>query len=177
MPSAAYTAKHPKERRLLPSMVETEEMMTRTGSSRAGTSPTLLRRRTPLSVVVAGGDDEFRDLVKGHLGAGVRVVGDAATLDEAVMLASRLHPDVVLLDTALSVDGTEVARRIKADHAQTKVVLLTSGDPAASGGSGREGVDDRLIHADALLPKKKVVGDILAERGRPRRGPRKRPRR
>jgi CheY-like chemotaxis protein len=148
--------------------------MTRTGSSRTATSATPLRRQAPLSVLIAGGDDEFRSLVRQHLGAGVHIVADAVTLDEAVSLASRLHPDVVLLDTALSADGPDAVRRIKADHAQTKVVLLTSGDGIPADGATRPGVEDPSSHPDALLPKKKLVGEMLSQRGRSGRRPRKR---
>lgn len=59
-------------------------------------------------------------------------VGDG---DEAVRLAKRLHPDVVLMDIAMPlIGGPEAARRIKADRAETKVVLLTSGDEKTAPG-------------------------------------------
>src|SRR5215213_8870074 len=86
-------------------------------------------RRARVSVLVAGGDGDFRKMVKRHLTGGVRVIGDAADADQAVILARQLHPDVVLLDMALPlIGGREAARRIKAECAETKVVLLTAGE-------------------------------------------------
>ena len=118
------------------------------------------------SVLIADGDDYFRDLLRRHLGSAVVVVGDADDGDEAVRLAKRLRPDVVLMDMAMPViGGPEAARRIKADRAETKVVLLTSatGDREllGDGGSG-----SGTCPADAVLPREKVRVGILSQLGR-----------
>jgi DNA-binding NarL/FixJ family response regulator len=59
--------------------------------------------------------------------ADMEVVGVAAGGFEAVDLARRHNPDVVLMDLSMpEVDGTEATRRIVAERAATRVVALTS---------------------------------------------------
>jgi DNA-binding NarL/FixJ family response regulator len=59
---------------------------------------------------------------------GVEVVGAAHDGSEAVELADRLRPDVVLMDLSMPVlDGIEATRRIVAAHdGEVRVVVLTS---------------------------------------------------
>src|SRR5437660_12896382 len=52
------------------------------------------REEARFSVLIADGDEEFRELVRRHLGPSVIVIGDACDGDEAVWLAKRLRPDV-----------------------------------------------------------------------------------
>jgi len=59
----------------------------------------------------------------------VEVVGDADSGQEAVRLAERLAPDVVLMDLRMpGVDGTTATRRILAARPATRVVVLTTFD-------------------------------------------------
>jgi len=111
-----------------------------------------------LSVLIAHADGDVRRLIKGHLGRAVRVVGDACDGEEAVWMARALRPDVVLLDMVLPlVAGPEAARRIKADRAQTKVVLLTSDGDGHMGLGGATGAQAVFPYADALLPKDAIL--------------------
>jgi CheY-like chemotaxis protein len=115
-----------------------------------------------MSLLIADGDVVFRELVRRSLGRGIVVVGDAGDGNEVVLMARRLRPDVVLMDVAMpTIDGPEAARLIKADRAETKVVLLTS---------GRE--PRELRHADAHLPKGAVRVGMLAETRRSGEGAR-----
>jgi len=59
---------------------------------------------------------------------GIDVVGTASSGDEGVELASRLHPDVVMMDLSMpgGLDGVEATRRIVAAGTRTRVVVLTS---------------------------------------------------
>lgn len=58
---------------------------------------------------------------------GIRVVGEAGDGAEAVATASALSPQVVLMDLVMPVmDGVEATKRIKAAHADTQVLVLTS---------------------------------------------------
>jgi len=62
-----------------------------------------------------------------ELEPGIQVVGGAGTMQAAVAEASRLRPDVVLMDVRLpDGDGIEACRRIKAQLPQVRVLFLTS---------------------------------------------------
>lgn len=58
--------------------------------------------------------------------AGLRVVGEAATGQDAIQVARRLKPDLVLLDITLpDLSGLEVLARIKQTRPECKVVIQT----------------------------------------------------
>lgn len=63
-------------------------------------------------------------------GAGVEVVGEAATGEEAITLARHLHPDVVLCDLRLGegIDGVETTRALRGLEPAPAVVILTTFD-------------------------------------------------
>ena len=84
-----------------------------------------------LRVLVA--DDQA--LVRGSLcvlvdtAPGLRTVGEAGTGAEAVELAGRERPDVVLMDVRMpEMDGIEATRRICADLDDVRVLILTTFD-------------------------------------------------
>jgi DNA-binding NarL/FixJ family response regulator len=57
---------------------------------------------------------------------GFDIVGEAGDGDEAVRLAEKLEPDVVLMDVTMpGVDGVEATRQIKGTMPQIRVVMLT----------------------------------------------------
>jgi DNA-binding NarL/FixJ family response regulator len=68
----------------------------------------------------------FRVLLQSEYG--ITIAGEATTGDEAVDLAHRTHPDVVLVDAHLpGLDAVETTRQITL-LPQTRVVILASGD-------------------------------------------------
>ncbi|WP_021598183.1 MULTISPECIES: response regulator [Actinomadura] len=84
-----------------------------------------------LSVLVA--DDQallrgsFRVLI--DTAPGLRTVGEAGDGAEAVALAERERPDVVLMDVRMpEMDGIEATRRICADLPDVRVLILTTFD-------------------------------------------------
>jgi DNA-binding NarL/FixJ family response regulator len=84
-----------------------------------------------VSVLIA--DDQglvragFRKLLEAE--PGLRVVAEAADGVEAVALARRLQPDIVLMDIRMPrLDGLEATRRLLDGPTRTRVVMLTTFD-------------------------------------------------
>ena len=62
----------------------------------------------------------------------LEVVGEAENGEEAVRLAQRLHPDVVLMDLRMPVvDGVEATNRIKEEDPGANILVLTTYDSDA----------------------------------------------
>ena len=58
--------------------------------------------------------------------AGFDVIGEARDGMEAITLADRLQPDVILMDVTMpNCDGVEACRQVKATGNPTKIVMLT----------------------------------------------------
>ncbi len=94
--------------------------------------------------------------------ADIEIVGQAGNGREAVELAHRLRPDVVVMDVSMPVmSGDEATRRIKQDLSQTRVVALSMHDNAAVAEKMRR------AGAAAYLLKTAPAEDLLAAiRGR-----------
>jgi DNA-binding NarL/FixJ family response regulator len=82
-----------------------------------------------IRVLVADDQRVVREGLSTLLGllAGVEVVGAAADGDEALALAIRLRPDVVLMDLRMPhCDGVEATRRLREHDAGINVLVLTT---------------------------------------------------
>ena len=84
-----------------------------------------------LRVVVADDHPLFLDGVRGLVAAaaGLQVVGTAATGDELVAVVSRADPDIVVTDLRMpGLPVVEAIRRLRAEHAQCSILVLTMHD-------------------------------------------------
>ncbi|HLK74760.1 MAG TPA: response regulator transcription factor [Streptosporangiaceae bacterium] len=83
----------------------------------------------PVTVVVADDQAAVREGLVLLLGTlpGITVVGEAEDGAAAVESVAASDPQVVLMDLNMpSLNGVEATRRIRADHPQTQVVVLTT---------------------------------------------------
>ncbi len=84
---------------------------------------------TPIRILIADDHEVVRQGLRVGLGVDpeLEVVGEAADGAEAVRLAHRLHPDVVLMDLLMpEMDGIAATEVIRRELPDTEVVALTS---------------------------------------------------
>ena len=82
----------------------------------------------PIRILIADDHLLFRDGLHGLLDAmpDTEVVGEAATGDEAVALATSLQPDVILMDIKMpGLNGIAATREILAANPQIGILILT----------------------------------------------------
>jgi PAS domain S-box-containing protein len=92
------------------------------------------------SVVLVDDSSEVRALVRRRLhSAGFDVVAEGGDGDEAILLAHRHEPDLLLLDTSMPrVDGIEALPAILALSPETKVVMFTGFEERGLAARARE---------------------------------------
>ena len=81
-----------------------------------------------ISVVLADDHVVVRAGLKAVLGSAkdIQVIGEAKNGEEAVAMAERLKPNVLVMDLSMPVmDGTAATRAIQSKHLDTKVLVLT----------------------------------------------------
>lgn len=119
-------------------------------------------------ILVADDHEEMRKMIV-HLLKGqfevLAAVGDGPAFLDAV---DRLKPDLCIVDISMpTMSGIEVAQRIKATNAHTKIVFLTLHDDsdfrAAALAAGAEGYVAKGRMGGDLLP---AIEAALAGRGR-----------
>lgn len=94
----------------------------------------------------------------------IKVVGEAEDGDEAVRLALRLKPDVVVMDLAMPVmDGATATARIREVLPETRVLILTSfgtsADLSRALAAGATGALNKDSGNDELLTSIRTVAD------------------
>ena len=83
-----------------------------------------------MKILIADDHALFRDSLRSLLEAhGLEVLGEARNGREAVELAKKLKPEVVLMDLSMpEMDGLSATKLISADQPEVKVVVLTASD-------------------------------------------------
>ncbi|HET9212970.1 MAG TPA: response regulator transcription factor [Thermoanaerobaculia bacterium] len=83
-----------------------------------------------MKIVIADDHALFRDSLRSLLEAhGLEVLGEAKNGREAVELARKLKPEVILMDLSMpEMDGLAATKLISADQPEVKVVILTASD-------------------------------------------------
>jgi len=86
-----------------------------------------------MKIVIADDHALFRDSLRSLVESrGIEVVGEASNGNQAIELARRLQPDVVLMDLAMpEMSGLEATRLLAAELPAVKVVVLTASDDDA----------------------------------------------
>jgi len=84
-----------------------------------------------IRIMLADDHQILRDGIRRGFDAadGVEVVGEAENGEEAIEVAARTRPDIVVMDLSMPVlDGVAATKRIRTDMPDTKVVVLTMHD-------------------------------------------------
>ena len=121
--------------------------------------PTRAKKAKPLRVLIADDHRLFAEALEAILATDERieVVGQAGDGSEAVELARRLGPDVVLMDVSMPVlDGFEATREIRSGSEDVRVLMLT-------GSNSRADVDrSRAAGASGYVTKDRIASELVA---------------
>jgi two-component system, NarL family, invasion response regulator UvrY len=99
-----------------------------TAPGTAATTPAA-EPKAAVGVLIVDDQPPFRSVARTLVSmiAGWRVVGEAATGEEAVSAAAQVRPDLILMDINLpGINGIEATRRILADRPEVKVALVST---------------------------------------------------
>ncbi len=121
--------------------------------------PRRAKKPEPLRVLIADDHRLFAEALEAILASDERieVVGQASDGSEAVELARKLGPDVVLMDVSMpGVDGFEATREIRAGGGGVRVLMLT-------GSNSRADVDrSRNAGASGYVTKDRIASELVA---------------
>jgi DNA-binding NarL/FixJ family response regulator len=111
-----------------------------------------------ISVLIADDHRLFREALRVVLERECDVVGEAASGEEAIALAARMRPNIVLLDVGMpGVGGLNAAHRLAKEAPSSKVVILSQHDD-------EEYVIEAMVDAGAAgyLVKTDAAAELLS---------------
>lgn len=111
-----------------PHLPASSSFSTQTASHAQRGEPLALQRNATARVLLVDDHTLVRQGIRDLLASDdrIRVVGEASTCEEALMLAANLAPDVVITDINLpAINGIETTKRFKALHPQLAVIGLS----------------------------------------------------
>ena len=124
------------------------------------------RQAPALTVLLVDDHRMFREAVRRRLEQehGIVVVGEASTGQEALALCRRLSPRVVILDIRLpDISGVEVAKQLKQELPELKILILTGYDyEQYVKALVRIGVNGYVLKGDSLDRLVEAVGDVAS---------------
>ena len=121
--------------------------------------PRRAKKPEALRVLIADDHRLFAEALEAILASDERieVVGRASDGSQAVELARKLGPDVVLMDVSMpGLDGFEATREIRAEGGGVRVLMLT-------GSNSRADVDrSRNAGASGYVTKDRIASELVA---------------
>ena len=121
---------------------------------------------TAVPVLIVDDQAPFRGAARAVVGATkeFRIVGEAETGEEAVDLASELHPALVLMDINMpGIDGIEATRQITAADPDVLVILVSTYAAADLAADARSCGAGAYVHKEELAPR--VLRELWANGG------------
>ena len=122
-------------------------------------------RKRNVTVLIVEDDAVLREFLRTALADEFDVV-DAGTGEEAVELARRLRPDVVILDVMLpGVSGLDIVREIRADRElrDTPVLVMTAFSDIDPSEAEAAGADKFLSKPFDLLELTETVRELIGQ--------------
>jgi len=123
-----------------------------------------------LTIVVVDDSAEYREIVRYLLApaSDMRIVGEAADGEEALAVAHRERPDLVVTDLIMPrLNGIELTRHIRQELPETRIILMSSYPEDTyrlmASDSGADVFVSKAVLHNALLP---AIRDLTARRGR-----------
>jgi DNA-binding NarL/FixJ family response regulator len=123
----------------------------------------------PVTIVVADDEAQYREFVRFLIASAqdiMIVVGEAADGEEALAVARRERPDIVITDLMMPrLSGIDLTKRIRHELPQTRVILMSSFTEDAyrlmASDSGADVFVSKQAMFDNLLP---AIRDVIRRR-------------
>jgi DNA-binding NarL/FixJ family response regulator len=95
---------------------------------------------------------------------GIQMLGEAGSLNEAIRLASKLSPDVVLLDLHLGDENSTTPSKIKSAFVESRVIAMSLANDTdtrkIAEAYGAIALLDKMTLANNLIPSLKRCGNL-----------------